>query len=413
MLYLFRILSATDEDTDDESLVFLIVKQPRYGVLQLKNQPATKVTQEEVKDGLVSYLHTSGEIGTSAKRDMVSFIVSDQNYLASSDLPIYDLNITITPVNNQKPVIRVGSPMLVAEGESFRFSREVLSVTDPDSKTKTIQFMITEQPQWGYIENTKPSPGSEKSNGGKRVNSFSYQDILDGSINYVQANHRGVEPLSDQFQIYATDGKLNSASETIRVTIVPANDEAPDLMLKDFALAEGKDMLIDQSMLDAIDLDMPKDSLQFTLSQLPDHGKVVRIIHTKKGEMETEANDFSIDELHSGLKLKYKHDGSENLMDKFAVTVSDGKHEIKRVCNVTIKLTNDEKPEVIRNAGLKLDYGDSALVSSVVLEARDGDNSEGELYYVMVRLPLKGLLQYCPDPFSQTPAMDCMDIQVS
>ncbi|PVD22707.1 hypothetical protein C0Q70_15963 [Pomacea canaliculata] len=147
-----RILSATDEDTDDEALIFLIVKQPRYGVLQLK----------------------------------------DQNFLASSDLPVYDLNITITPVNNQKPVIQLGNPILVAEGESFRFSEDVLSVTDADSKTKTVVFMITKQPQWGFIENIKPSPGSEKSNAGKRVNSFNFGDILDGSVNYVQANHRGV-----------------------------------------------------------------------------------------------------------------------------------------------------------------------------------------------------------------------------
>ncbi|XP_076440206.1 LOW QUALITY PROTEIN: FRAS1-related extracellular matrix protein 1-like [Babylonia areolata] len=407
-----RILSATDEDTDDESLVFLIVKQPEFGVLQLRGQPATKVTQEQVKDGLVSYLHTSGEIGTSSKKDTVSFIVSDQNYLASPDLPLYDLNITITPVNNQKPVIQVGSPILVAEGESFRFSKDVVSVTDPDSKTKTIQFMITKQPQWGFIENTKPSPGSEKSNGGKRANSFSFGDILDGSINYVQANHRGVEPLSDEFQLYATDGKLNSEPKTVTITIVPANDEAPELMLKDFAISEGKDMIIDQSMVDAIDLDMPKDSLQFALSQLPVHGKLVMMINTKKGEVETEATDFSIDELHSGLKLKYKHDGSENLADKFAVTVSDGKHEIKRVCNVTIKLTNDEKPEVIKNAGLELDYGESALVSSVVLEARDGDNVDAELCYVILQLPTKGLLQYCPDPFSPTLDLDCHDIKV-
>ena len=371
------------------------------------------MTQEEVKDGLVSYLHTSGEIGTSSKRDIVSFIVSDQNYMASSDLPIFDLNITITPVNNQKPVIRVGSPILVAEGESFRFSRDVLSVTDPDSKTKTIQFMITKQPQWGFIENTKPSPGSEKSNVGKRANSFSFEDILDGSINYIQANHRGVEPLSDKFQIYATDGKLNSVPETITITIVPANDEAPDLMLKDFALPEGEDMVIDQSMVDAIDLDMPKDSLMFSVSQLPVHGKIVMMIHTKKGEMETEATDFSIDELHSGLKLKYKHDGSETVSDKFAVTVSDGKHDIKRVCNITIKLTNNEKPEVIKNAGLELDYGDSAVVSSVVLEARDGDNADTELFYIILQLPVKGLLQYCPDPFSPVLSLDCRDIKVS
>lgn len=407
-----RILSATDEDTDDEALIFLIVKQPRYGVLQLKGQPATKITQEEVKAGLVSYIHTSGEIGTSPQRDSVSFIVSDQNFLASSDLPVYDLNITITPVNNQKPVIQLGNPILVAEGESFRFSEDVLSVTDADSKTKTVVFMITKQPQWGFIENIKPSPGSEKSNAGKRVNSFNFGDILDGSVNYVQANHRGVEPVTDEFELYATDGKLSSLSKAITVTIVPANDETPDLMLKDIAIAEGGDMIIDQSMLDALDLDMPKDQLRFSVSQTPTHGKIVSLIRTKVGETETEVTDFSLDELHSGMRLRYRHDGSENLFDKFAVTVSDGKHDIKRVCNVSIKLTNDEKPEMVKNAGLQLDYGDSALISSIVLQARDGDNEDYELWYEITELPRKGLLQFCPDPFSRTLSLDCFDLQV-
>lgn len=315
-MHVCRILSATDEDTDDESLIFLIIKQPRFGVLQLRGQPTTKVTQEEVKDGLVSYLHTSGEIGMHAQPDSVSFIVSDHNYLASPDLPVLDLNVTITPVNNQPPVISLGSPILVAEGESFRFTKEVLNVADPDSRTKAIRFMITKQPQWGYIENLKPSAGSEKSNMGKRVSSFTFGDILDESINYVQAQHRGVEPVTDRFDLYATDSKLESPPVTVLITIVPANDEVPDLMLKNLVVQEGHDAVIDQSLLDAIDLDVPKDSLTFTLSQLPVHGKVVRMIHTKKGEIESEAQDFSLDELHSGLRLRYKHDGSENSEDR-------------------------------------------------------------------------------------------------
>ena len=94
--------------------------------------------------------------------------------------------------------------------DHFLFIQEVLKVSDPDSKTKEIQFMITSQPQFGYIENTKPNPGSEKLNTGIRVNAFLYRDILDGSINYVQANHKGVEPVSDEFAFYASDGKLNS-----------------------------------------------------------------------------------------------------------------------------------------------------------------------------------------------------------
>ena len=79
--------------------------------------------------------------------------------------------------------------------------------------------MITSQPRWGYIENTKPSPGSEKSNSGIRINAFKYGDLLDGSVNYVQANHKGVEPVEDQFQFYATDGKLNSDMKVSSITI--------------------------------------------------------------------------------------------------------------------------------------------------------------------------------------------------
>ncbi|XP_067678275.1 FRAS1-related extracellular matrix protein 1-like [Haliotis asinina] len=406
-----RTLSATDADTDESSLVFLIVRQPKFGILQLESQPVTKFTQTHVKEGKVSYLHTSGEIGITKIHDVVTFIVSDQNFLPSADMPMYDLNITVTPVNNQKPTINLGNPVFVSEGEIFKITSDILSVSDPDSRTKDIELMITKQPQWGFLENTKPSPGSERSNAGVRINMFKFRDVLDGSINYVQANHKGVEPVRDEFSFYATDGKLNSPTENIAITIVPANDEVPDLMLRDFSVPEGGSKMIDQSMVDAIDLDMPKDSLVLTVSQRPEHGNMVMMLHTRKGEVETDIHDFTIDELHSGMQLKYVHDGSETYSDKFAVTVSDGKHEIKRVCNVSVKLNNDERPEIIKNAGLHLDYGESALISSVVLQATDEDNGDAQLYYIIVQLPKKGFLQFCPDPFSNNLAVDCRDFQ--
>lgn len=324
---------------------------------------------------------------------------------------MYDLNITITPVNNQKPVIVLGNPVFVAEGESFRFTDSVLKVTDLDSKTKEIQFMITKQPQWGYIENTKPSPGSEKHNTGIRINFFSYADILDGSINYVQANHKGVEPIRDELEIYATDGKLNSDGRTIRITVVPANDEAPDLMLNDFSVTEGGNLVIGPSVLDAIDMDVPKDQLKIVISQPPVHGKVVMLSNSRRG-VESEFQTVTVDEIHSGVQLMYKHDGSEVFSDRFAVTVSDGKHEIKKVCNISVNLHNDERPELLKNAGLQLDYGNYAVISSVTLQAQDEDNDDHELFFIIVEVPEKGFLQYCPD--LQAPALDmqCEDLEL-
>lgn len=378
----------------------------------MKGQPATKFTQKNVKAGDVSFLHTSGEIGTSTLKDFATVIISDQNFLASADMPVYDLNITITPINNQKPLIVFGNPVFVAEGESFRFNEDVLKVSDPDSKTKEIKFVITKQPQWGYIENTKPSPGSEKKNVGIRINYFKYGDLLDGSINYIQANHRGVEPVKDEFEFYATDGKLNSDLKTIKITIVPANDEAPDLMLNNFSIVEGEQQVLGLSLLDALDMDIPKDQIKFHISQPPEYGSIVMTMYTRRGLVESAVDMFTLDELHGGMKLMYKHSGAEMFSDKFAVTVSDGKHEIKKVCNVSVKLHNDEIPKVVKNSGIELDYGDYALVSSIVLLARDDDNDESEITFIIVEVPKKGFLQFCPDPFSLSLDTDCEDLEL-
>lgn len=406
------VLSATDVDTDDKNLVFLIIKQPKHGVMQLDNRPATKFTQQNVKDKLVKYIHTAGEIGTAIMKDSVTFIVSDQNYLATADLPVYDLNITITPIDNSKPTIITGREVSVKEGGTITLTPDIITAKDPDTDPEEIQFIVIRQPQWGFIENIKPSPGSEKSNKGKRITTFRLQDIIDNSINFVQATHKGVEPVYDDMEVYATDGNHRSSIKNFGIRILPQNDEEPTVMLHDFSLNEGESMLMDKSMIDAVDMDMPKDKLNFAISQPPEHGTIVAMIRTRNGEVEAAIEDFSSDELHSGLRLKYKHDNTENFHDKFAVTVSDGRHEVKRLCNITINPVNDERPEITKNAGLQLEYGDYAMISSVVLQSLDPDNSQNEVYYIITATPQKGSLQLCSDPYIPLRESACSDLRV-
>ncbi|XP_045159464.2 FRAS1-related extracellular matrix protein 1-like [Mercenaria mercenaria] len=407
-----NVLSATDEDTDEGMLVFLIVKQPKYGIMQLNGEPVTKFTQQDVKEGSVHYIHSSGEIGSQIIRDSVAFIVSDQHYKASADLPMYNLNITITPVDNQKPIIIAGMPIVVEEGMKFNLSPDYITAKDPDTEPESIQFVITSQPQYGYLENIKPNPGSEKSNAGNPVLTFKLQDVIDKSINYVQATHKGVEPTTDRFEFYATDGKLNSFSHTASITIRPTNDEEPDVMLNDFSVPEGGSKIIDRSMVDAIDMDKPKEKIMLSISQPPEHGDIVVMLHTPNGDIQAAVSMFSADELHQGMKLKYIHDDSEHYTDKFAITVSDGKHEVKKVCNVTVEPINDEIPEIIKNAGLHMDYGEQSVLSSVVLQSVDIDNTDDQVYYIIVTVPKKGVLQFCSDSNEPMFSEKCRDIWV-
>ena len=381
----------------------------RYGILQLNGEPVTKFTQRDVNSNHVKYIHSSGEIGPKAIKDSVTFIVSDQKFTATAELPMYILNITITPVDNQKPTI-ISGDIAVEEGHKFVFTPDVITVKDPDTEPEMIKFVITKQPRWGYLENTKLNVGSEKSNVGNPVTTFRLQDIIDKSINYIQATHKGVEPTEDSFAFYATDGNLQSPDRTAVIKIKPVNDEEPDVMLNDIIVDEGGSLIIDQSTVDAVDMDIPKEPISLSISQPPEHGDIVMMLHTKNGDVEASVNDFSADELHNGLKLKYRHDNSEHFADRFALTVSDGKHQVKKVCNVSIKPINDALPAIIKNTGLILEYGDHAIISSIVLQATDDDNGGDEIYYIVLNVPRKGVLQYCPDPHVPTYSSACEEI---
>uniref|UniRef100_A0A0L8GW04 Cadherin domain-containing protein n=3 Tax=Octopus bimaculoides TaxID=37653 RepID=A0A0L8GW04_OCTBM len=388
------VLSAKDDDTDEELLTFLIVKQPRHGTLKVNSYAVTKFTQQNIKEKVVKYHHNGDEIGPTPKQDSVSFIVSDQNYASAIELPIYDLNITITPVDNQKPNILSGNQILLQEGSTFVVTVENLNAEDIDTLPRNIRFMIVKQPQWGYLENTKPTPGSGKSNAGIQINSFRLQDVLDKSINYVQTNHIGVEPLYDSVELYAMDGKLHSETKTLAINIIPTNDEVPDVMLQDFAILEGGTKTINQSIVDAIDLDVPKDPLTFSISKPPKFGKIVVMSQSKTGGVERPFRDFSIEELQNGIQLKYKHDDSENFHDRFVLVVSDSKHAVRKTCNITIIPVNDEKPIITKNSGLSLEYGNFGLISSSSLLAEDKDTNPSNLIFVLISLPKIGNLQY-------------------
>lgn len=62
-----------------------------------------------------------------------------------------------------------GSKLIVDEGSSACLSARVLSASVPDSPPDQLTFHIETSPLHGFLENTLPAPGSEKSNAGVRV----------------------------------------------------------------------------------------------------------------------------------------------------------------------------------------------------------------------------------------------------
>ena len=385
------IIAATDIDTNDMLLHFIVVQHPKRGVVLRNGIIVNRFTQLDVQQGSISYIHMGGETGKVSVFDSVTFVVSDKSIPSAANLPVHEINITITPVDNQAPGIVFGNPFLVNEGDKAPLTLAVLSAIDRDSNLDQLTFHIVGQPDWGLVENILPSPGYEKSNAGKPIIFFTYQDIIDGNINYVQTIHSQVEPMSDSFILYVSDGKHLSPNVSFIVNIIPVNDERPVLTVRNFTVFENSFFKLNTNYIIASDLDIPMEMLMFSVVKSPRHCSLVDWALPLESRLPI--FDFNLNQLLNTLRLTYIHDGSESTSDDFAIRVTDGKHTVQKSIFVTIMSVNDEPPEIIKNTGVTVDIHESRVISPVLLLAQDKDTPLDELYYTIVTLPKRGVLQ--------------------
>ncbi|XP_061486151.1 FRAS1-related extracellular matrix protein 1 isoform X3 [Rhineura floridana] len=414
-------LYATDADSEDMQLMFMLARHPKHGVVKKDGIVVDHFLQADVVSGGVAYEHKSGEIGLIPLFDILTFVVSDDETGADVNsccydgtpfppvplhkaFPVYDINITIFPVDNQPPSIFAGAMFVVDEGSSAAITVSHLYATDPDTNTDDLQLVLASPPQFGYIENILPFPGFEKSNIGISIASFQLKNMKALVINYVQSRHRRLEPTTDQFMVYATDGKRRSMETPFYVLINPTNDEVPEFMARNITVKEGQIKEVDPSVINVVDLDVPQDTLMFTVLQPPQHGLLVNenygndVIRYKYAinshqHHQLPVYEFSMELLKNGMRLMYMHDDSDSLADGFSIQLSDGKHKVSKTISVEVIPVNDEKPVLSKKGKIEVNMGEAQIISSAVLSAEDKDTPREQIYYLFERVPKTGHLQ--------------------
>lgn len=410
---------AVDADSDDMKLVFMIARQPRWGVVLKAGITVDRFSQRDILQGTVIYRHTGGEIGLQPCFDTITLVISDAELdtdvkccfnthhnpvLPNHDsFPVYDLNITVFPVDNQPPSITIGEIFSVEEGKSSAFSVNHLLANDPDTDSNNLKFILVSPPQYGYIENILPSPGFEKSNMGISIDTFFLKDVISHNVNYVQSRHQRMEPIADQFMFYVTDGKHRSAEKPFYIVISPTNDEVPEFMARNITVEEGDMIELNPSIINVSDMDVPPNPLLFSVVLQPQHGMILEntygthhmkdLLKNLKSNTLPLVQDFSLNLLNNGMKLVYVHDDSENLADSLTIQLSDGKHQVKRTIFVTVNGINDEKPVLTKNCEVVLSMGEHYIISSAVLSAEDKDTPREQIHYVIESIPNQGQLQ--------------------
>ena len=296
----------------------------------------------------------------------------------------------ILPVDSQPPMVSRIQQLVVLEGGKTQLTSRQLTITDPDTRDSDVTCTIDVQPTVGFLENVTPSPGSEISNAGKRVTSFTIDDIRAGRISYVQDVYKGSEPTMDWVAFSCSDGNNTSPRYLLNVDIIPQNDEKPQIFTRDFYVDEGDEKIIDVTVLNAVDADEPLDELMFFVVTPPSHGMIT---DRRKGALKP-VSRFSLTQIKKSTSIVYQHDGSESTRDSFALSVSDGKYNTTRSIPVIIIPVDDEEPTLSVNAGLRIaSVGESKAITPNNIKAQDVDSPDKNITFVVRRPPRAGFLR--------------------
>lgn len=387
-----NILSASDPDTEDLLLSFIVDRQPREGRIESNGALTDVFTQQDIVNGLVRYVHTGGEIGPIKREDSFNLTLSDMSpdwILGGNQITQVEVYVTILPVDNLAPNVTMGLQFYVDESGKGNINMTHLQAPDIDTEDDDILCTIVVAPSTGYLENIAPAPGSEKSRGGMPISAFSIKDLRLNHINYVQSIHRGVEPEEDQFTFRCTDGVNESPNFLFPINIIPVNDEEPKVYARLITVDEGGQRIIDQPLLRAEDGDIPADELHFFIVTPPQHGTIT---YTRL-EGDIQILNFTMDQIANGNDIKYIHDDSETTDDSFTLLLTDGKYEVTKEVFVSILDIDDETPRLTINDGIDIEIGETRIINNRILKATDLDSPDSNLTYTVRYGPEHGLLQ--------------------
>ncbi|CAM4716016.1 unnamed protein product [Lepidochelys kempii] len=259
-------LMVSDLDTRDDDLRIQLKKCPQYGHIELHGliQEGDMFTLEDLQSYKVRYQHDDsetledivifsatdgfntadgvlrvqrGEIGHSPCVAILTLIVSYGEATSCcfnravlpplplhTSLPVYDLNITVLPINNQCPTIHLGCMFTVDEGSSACISLDYLNASDKDTIPEELTFFLETNPQYGYLEDTLPSPGYEKSNAGNNISSYVRSTFTQNDLN--QQIIRGVSIKS--WNIHIKDDVLEENHEVLKIILSMPQNAVPE-----------------------------------------------------------------------------------------------------------------------------------------------------------------------------------------
>ncbi|XP_065065166.1 FRAS1-related extracellular matrix protein 2-like isoform X2 [Rhopilema esculentum] len=385
-----ELLAAVDKDSDSSIFKYYVISKPTKGHLDVIGAKVMNFSQTQLSNDLLIYIHNKEEIGPYLQHDNFTIMVCDDIRALKDCYSFIIIKVEIVPVNSIPPILYPKGKIIVEEGKSSFIDDKIIMCGDKDTVKDEISVRVISFPKIGFLENTSPSEGSEKSNAGKRISEFKCSDLRKQSIFYVQSNHTGFEPKSDMIQLVAFDGRFNSTLIELHVDIKPVNDEKPIVkQIKIAKVQEGGWKLIDKRYVSIKDKDIPKDILKYYVIKQPEHGQIFYKCNGAGSPRLQKLNHLQILD-YKKCALIYIHDDSENLADAFYIEATDGKMTSQSRVDIEVIPVNDQWPKILNNIVMTVRFGGIKNITSSYLIAQDLDTRDQFLSYRITKLPKYG-----------------------
>ncbi|KAI4572268.1 hypothetical protein MJT46_005336 [Ovis ammon polii x Ovis aries] len=389
-------LKVTDPDSDDRQVMYILKEDPGVGRLQMVKRdsleqistrgPIRSFTQADITQGLIEYSHGKGESGGNFafKFDVVD---GEGNKLIGQSF-----SISVSE-DRSPPVIITNKGLFLDENSVKKITILQLSATDQETGPAELVYRITREPQLGHLEHAA-SPGIQ-------ISSFTQADLTSGNVQYVHSSE--TEKHSDAFSFTLSDG-VHEVTQTFHITLRPVDDALPHVQNFGMRVQEGVKKTITEFELKAVDADTEAESVTFTVVQPPRHGVIER---TADGQPFQLTSTFTMEDIYQS-RVRYSHDGSNSLRDRFTFTVADrtnpffiveegGKEIITAAPQqfwVDILPVDDGTPKIVTNLGLQwLEYMDGKatnLITKKELLTMDPDTEDLQLVYEITTGPKHG-----------------------
>ncbi|XP_068588507.1 chondroitin sulfate proteoglycan 4-like [Cebidichthys violaceus] len=379
----------------DHHILYRLISLPRHGTLSIQKHNLTRnkpdFSQVTLNKFGITYVHDDSETTSDsftfrawvAPLDLFSSSSSSSSLSAfsssssspSSFSPLYSassssissldvashrraedslavtetFNITVTPVNDQPPLIRSSAPsMKVVVGERVVLGPDNLQVEDHDTPPEELHYLVISKPNNGYLtlgERLEP------------VTSFTQYDVNHGRLHFIQQG----EPSTGVFYFNVTDGhhrplyKLFSL-EVIKPSVSMVNNTGLSLVQGRTAVVLTTDQFAAQTN------SRRPVNITYAVTTHPRHGRIAI--------NDQEVATFRHEDVQSGRVVYHMTDLSES-EDSFQVSVSASSPGVdyENVTAQTVKVT--VRPLIYLREPVRVPSGIAVKLGKAMIDASE------------------------------------------